>query len=128
MALTAADVTLVAAAPTNAIIRVARTPANATVTYKRADETDAHELRAPQVELPAGSYIFSAKAPGYTDRTDRVNVVAGVPGTVDMSLTPTRATVPVVKNGDVNDFEEAGAWKKEGELFVHKGGGFDHHV
>jgi hypothetical protein len=122
--LSGADVTLVAAAPTNATIRVARAPANATVTYKRADETDAHELRAPQVELPAGSYIFSAKAPGYTDRTDRVNVVAGVPGTVDMSLTPTRATAPVVKNGDVNDFEEAGAWKKEGELFVHKGGGF----
>jgi hypothetical protein len=123
VALTGADVTLVAAAPTNATIRIARTPENATVTYRRTDETEAHELRAPQVDLPAGSYIFSAKAPGYNDRTDRVNVVAGVPGAIDMTLTA-RPTAPTVKSGDVTDFEEAGAWKKEGELFVHKGGGF----
>lgn len=124
VALTGADVTLAVAAQTNATIRVARTPANATVTYRRADENESRELRAPQVELPAGSYIFSAKAPGYTDRTERVNVVAGVPGTIDMALTAARPTAPAAKNGDVTDFEEAGAWKKEGELWVHKGGGF----
>jgi hypothetical protein len=124
VALAGADVTLVAAGPTNATMRIARTPANATVTYRRADENESHELRAPQVELPAGSYIFSAKAPGYTDRTERVNVVAGVPGTIDMALTAVRPTAPALKNGDVTDFEEAGAWKKEGELWVHKGGGF----
>lgn len=123
VALTGADVTLAAAAPTNATFRIARTPANATITYRRADENESHELRAPQVELPPGSYIFSAKAPGYTDRTERVNVVAGVPGTIDMALTAVRPTVPAAKNGDVTNFEEAGAWK-EGELWVHKGGGF----
>ncbi len=121
--LTGADVTL-AAMPTNGTIRVAGTPANATVTYRRADETEAHELHAPQVELPAGSYIFSAKAPGYTDRTERVQVVAGTPGNLDLALARERPVAPVLKNGDITDFEEAGAWKKDGDLWVHKGGGF----
>ena len=121
--LTGADVVL-AAMPTSGTIRVARTPPNATITYRRADENEAHELRAPQVELPAGSYIFSAKAPGYTDRTERVTVAAGTPGSVDMTLARERPTTPVVKNGDISDFEEVGAWKKDGELWVHKGGGF----
>ncbi len=121
--LTGADVTL-AALPTNATIRVARTPANATVTYRRADETEAHELRAPQVELPAGAYIFLAKAPGYTDRTEHIQVVAGTPGSLDLVLARERPVAPVLKSGDISDFEEAGAWKKDGDLWVHKGGGF----
>lgn len=121
--LSGADVTLAAATPTNATIRVARTPANATITYRRAEENDAHELRAPQVELAPGGYIFTAKAAGYNDRTERVQIASGESRTLDLALTA-RPTVPTAKNGDVTDFEEADAWKKDGGLYVHKGGGF----
>jgi PEGA domain len=124
VALAGAEVTLAAAAPTNAIVRVARTPANATVTYRRAEENESRELRAPQVELPPGGYVFTARAPGYSDRTERVQVVAGESRTLDIALTAVRNTAPAAKTGDVTDFEEAGAWKKDGDLYVHKGGGF----
>jgi hypothetical protein len=76
------------------------------------------------VELPAGSYIFSAKAPGYADRTDRVQIAAGESRTIEVALTARPTTPVAIKNGDITDFEEAGAWKKDGELWVHKGGGF----
>jgi PEGA domain len=124
VALVGSEVTLAAATPTNAIIRVARTPANATITYRRAEENESRELRAPQVELPPGGYVFTAKAPGYTDRTERVQVAPGESRTIEIALTAVRPTTPAAKNGDVTDFEESGAWKKEGDLYVHKGGGF----
>jgi hypothetical protein len=121
--LSGADVAM-AATVSNGTIRIARTPANATITYRRADDNESRELRAPQVELPAGSYIFSAKAVGYADRTERVQLAAGETKAVDIVLTRERVPTPVIKTGDITDFEEAGAWKKEGDLFLHKGGGF----
>jgi len=108
----------------NATIRVGRNPANATITYRRAEENESRELRAPQLELPPGGYVFTAKAQGYNDRTERVQIASGEARTIDLTLTAARPMTPAVKNGDVTDFEEAGAWKKEGDLWVHKGGGF----
>ncbi len=122
-AIAGADASL-AAAVTNGTIRVARTPANASITYRRADENESHDLRAPQVELPAGSYIFTARAAGFTDKSERISVAAGESKTLEIALAAVRPTAPVVKGGDITDFEEAGAWKKDGDLWVHKGGGF----
>jgi hypothetical protein len=123
--LTGADVTLAAAAATTGTgtIRVTRTPADATVTYRRAEENQGRELRGSQIDLPPGNYVFSARAPGYGDRNERVPVAAGEAHSVDLSLTRERpATVPTAKTGDISDFEEP--WKQEGDLWVHKGGGF----
>jgi PEGA domain len=123
VALAGAEVTLAATTPSNAIIRVARVPASAVVTYRRAEENEVRELRAPQVELPPGGYVFTARAPGYSDRTERVQVAAGESRTLELSLTA-RAPAAAPKLGSITDFDEPDAWKQEGELFVHKGGGF----
>jgi PEGA domain len=123
-ALNATEATLAAAGPSTALVRVTRSPANAVVTYRRAEENESRELRAPQVELPAGGYVFTARAPGFSDRTERVQVAAGTPAVIDMTLAAVRNTAPAPKPGDVTDFEEPGAWQKNGDVYVHKGGGF----
>jgi len=123
--LTGADVILAASTAT---VRLARNPAGATVTYRRADETATHEAANNQLDLPAGNYVFLAKAPGYTDRTERVQVAAGETHTVELALAreriPAVVAPPAAIAGGIGDFEDPSAWKKEGELWVHKGGGF----
>lgn len=115
---------VLAAVVTNATIKLVRTPPETTITYRRGDESQTHELKANQLELPAGNYIFFAKAPGYVDKTERLQVAAGETRTLDVALVKERTTAAVVKNGSIEDFEDPEAWKKDGELWVHRGGGF----
>jgi hypothetical protein len=124
LVLTGADVILAAS---NATIRLTRNPAGATVTYRRADETATHEVTNNQLDLPAGNYVFLAKAPGYADRTERVQVAAGETHSLELALARERipvAAAPAAVAGGIGDFEDPSAWKKEGELWVHRGGGF----
>ncbi|HML18580.1 MAG TPA: PEGA domain-containing protein [Bryobacteraceae bacterium] len=118
-----ADVVL-AAMVTTGTVKLVRTPPDAVVTYRRGDESQTHELKANQLDLPAGSYIFFAKAPGYVDKIERLQVAAGETRTLEVSLAKEHVAVAAAKNGGIADFEEAGAWKKDGELWVHRGGGF----
>ncbi|MGA2721898.1 MAG: PEGA domain-containing protein [Bryobacteraceae bacterium] len=120
--LAGADVVLAAA---NGTIRLTRNPASATITYRRGDETESHEARGSQIELPAGSYAFSASAPGFTESTARVQLAAGESREVDFTLARERpaAPPPVVASG-MAEFEDAQSWKKDGDSWVHKGGGF----
>lgn len=120
--LAGADSVLAAAANGNGTVKLARTPADASVTYRRADETQVHEFRGSQMELTPGNYIFSGKAPGYAERSERVQVAAGETRTIEITLGRERAAA-AAKAGDMNAFVDAG-WKKEGALWVHKGGGF----
>lgn len=123
VAMSGPDVVLASAAPGTATMHVTRTPAEAVVTYRRSDESQVHELRGDQVDLPPGSYIVFGKAPGYADRVDRVQLGAGETRTLQIALAKT-ATAPVLKAGDITGFADPDAWKKEGELWTHKGGGF----
>jgi hypothetical protein len=118
----AADVVL---APANGAIRLTRNPASATVTYRRGDETESHEARGDGIELPPGSYAFSASAPGFTESTTRVQLAAGESREVAFTLAAERpaAPPPVVASG-MADFEDAPSWKKDGANWVHRGGGF----
>jgi hypothetical protein len=120
--LAGADVVLAAA---NGTIRLARNPASATITYRRGDETESHEARGNQIELPTGSYAFSARAPGFTESTQSVQLAAGENREVDFTLARERpaAPPPVVASG-MAEFEDAQSWKKDGDNWVHKGGGF----
>jgi hypothetical protein len=59
IALTGGDVVLAAATGT---VKLARTPAESTVVYHRADEQQAHELKENQLDLPPGTYLFTARA------------------------------------------------------------------
>jgi hypothetical protein len=120
--LAGADVVLAAA---NGAIRLTRNPASATITYRRGDETESHEARGDQIELPPGSYAFSASAPGFVESTTRVQLAAGENREADFALARERpaAPPPVVASG-MAEFEDAQSWKKDGGSWVHKGGGF----
>ena len=120
--LAGADAVLAAA---SGAIRIARNPASSIVTYRRGDETESHEARGDQIELPPGTYAFSASAPGFTESTIRVQLAAGETRPVDFALARERpaAPPPVVASG-MEEFEDAQSWKKDGDSWVHKGGGF----
>ena len=120
--LAGADAVLAAA---SGAIRLTRNPAAAIVTYRRGDETESHEARGSQIELPPGSYVFSASAPGFTEATVRVQLAAGENRAVEFALARERpaAPPPVVARG-MADFEDPQAWKKDGDSWVRKGGGF----
>ena len=118
----------VAMAPAVGTVRITKNPAETAVTYRRADENQPHELRGAQMELPAGSYLISGRAPGYTDKTERVDAVAGETRTLELALVARVAVAavapPAPKAGGMADFEDPNAWSKQGDLWVHKGGGF----
>ena len=117
-----ADVVLVSA---NATIHLTRNPANSTVTYRRADETQSHEVRGNQIELPAGNYVFSANAPGFSEGIATVQLAGGENRPVDLTLARERpaAPPPVVTRG-MADFADPQAWKKDGDDWVNTGSGF----
>lgn len=123
VAIAAGDAAL-AAANVNGTVRIARSPADARVTYRRADEANPREMPGGQIDLPPGSYVFYGSAPGYTTRTERVLLGAGETRTVELALSRAAAPPPTLKSGDITGFEDPGAWKKEGELWTHRGGGF----
>ncbi|MDP9113190.1 MAG: PEGA domain-containing protein [Acidobacteriota bacterium] len=115
------DAALAAATGT---VRVARTPADAAVVYRRADETQGHEWKGNQMDLPAGSYIFTARAAGYVDRTERVQLGAGETHPLELALAKVPAAPPPApKNFGMADFEDPAAWSKQGDVWSHKGGG-----
>ena len=108
-------------------VRLTRTPTDAAVVFRRADETQARDLRGNQADLPPGVYVFTARASGYTEKSERVTVTAG--GTHNVELALARVVVaapppPAPKIAGVADFEDGNAWSKQGDLWTHKGGGF----
>jgi hypothetical protein len=120
--LAGADVVLATA---NGTVRIAtRNPASLVITYRRGEESDSRELRGNQIELPAGSYVFSASAPGFAGSVMRVQVAAGESRDLEFTLTRERAApAPVAANAMVL-FEDPQSWTKEGDSWAHKGGGF----
>jgi hypothetical protein len=123
VALAGADGVLAAAVGS---VRLTRTPADAAVVYRRADETQTREVRGNQVDLPPGNYIFTARAPGYTERTERVALAVGETHPLDLALAKVvvAAAPPAPKTGGMADFDDPNAWSKQGDLWTHKGGGF----
>jgi hypothetical protein len=120
--LAGADAVLAAA---TGAIRLTRSPASSIVTYRRGDETQSHEAPGNQIELPPGSYAFSASAPGFTEATVRIQLAAGENRTVDFALAREKpAAPPPVAAKGMEEFEDAQGWKKDGDSWVHKGGGF----
>ena len=119
--LAGADVVLAAA---GGVIRLTRNPASAAITYRRGDETESHEARGNQIDLPAGNYTFSATAAGFAESTTRVQLAAGETREVDFTLAQERPAAPTVVAGGMAAFDDAQGWKKDGDIWAHKGGGF----
>ncbi|MEO8027132.1 MAG: PEGA domain-containing protein, partial [Bryobacteraceae bacterium] len=65
--LAGADVTLAAGVGT---LRLVRNPADAAVSWRKAEETQLHEVRGNQIDLAPGAYVFTAKSAGHGDKTD----------------------------------------------------------
>jgi len=115
----------VALATASGVIRIIRNPASSVVTYRRGDETESHEAHGGQIQLPPGSYVFSVSAPGFTPSTTRIQLAAGETRTVDVPLARERqAAAPAAVAKGMADFENAQSWKKDGDRWIHKGGGF----
>jgi hypothetical protein len=120
--LTGADVALATA---NGIVRIAsRNPASATITYRRGEESEAHEVRGNQIELPAGSYVFAASAPGFGGSVTRVQLAAGDNREVAFNLQHDGPAAPAPVVNAMAEFQDAQSWTKDGDSWVHKGGGF----
>jgi len=121
IALNAGDVAMTPAIGT---VRLVRIPADASVVYRRADETQSHDLRGNQLDLPPGSYVFTARAPGYAEKTEKLQVNAGAMQPLELALGKVAvAPPPAPKVFGMSDFEDPNAWSKQGDLWSHKGGG-----
>jgi len=116
--LAAADTALT---PTIGTVRLKRSPTVATITYRRGDEKEPHEARGNEIELAPGRYTFSATAPGFADSAIPVLLAAGEIHEVSFALARERTVPPPA---GMAEFEDAGSWQKEGDAWVHKGGGF----
>ncbi len=105
-------------------VKLTRAPADAQVVYRRNDETQSHELRGNQADLPPGTYVFYRARPGYADKTERLQIAAGDTHSLQLALAKVvTAPAPPPKNFGIADFEDANAWSKQGDLWVHKGEG-----
>jgi hypothetical protein len=123
VALTPGDLALVA---TTGIIHLGFNPPDAQVTYRHSDETQSHPVRDPNLKLESGSYVFTAKAPGYTDKIERVQVAAGEMRSLDLTLskvTPPPAAAAKSSPVAVPDWSKSG-WAMEDGAWVRKGGNF----
>lgn len=111
-------------APASGTVRIARSTGGATTTYRRDTDNQPHLLNGSQIDLAPGNYIFVSKAPGYVDKVERVQVVAGGQVSIDLTLNAVRAAAPAARVGGMADWEDPSGWTRDGETWVHKGGNF----
>jgi tetratricopeptide (TPR) repeat protein len=107
---TAADATL-EAAPGE--LKINFSPADATVAIVKGDLLKMVSSGVP-LNVPPGSYTLTARTADSFTRSSTFEVIAGQSKTLDLSLAP---------NG-LSKWEDPGAWKREGDSFMHKGGDF----
>jgi hypothetical protein len=118
--LTGAELAMPPAAGT---IQLVLNPPDAQVMYRRTEETEMHSAQANPLRLEPGNYVFTARAPGHTDRTERVPVVAGETRTVQIALAKKETPPPAPKPAaaTTTDWTRDG-WTSEDGQFVRRGG------
>ncbi len=107
-----------------ATLRINVTPADARVTIRRSDESQARPVTERTLRLPEGSYVVAASAPKHAERSATVQLAAGEARSVDLQLAGEVAAAPQVKTGGMADWDNPGGWVKEAQWLVHKGGNF----
>jgi hypothetical protein len=108
------------------VIRVALSPPEARLTYRRADQQQVQQARDNSLSVSEGTYILTATAPGYTSRTETVQVGPGETRNISISLVRERtaaAAPPKVEVAAMGDWENPEAWRPDGSWRVRKGGG-----
>ena len=119
------DVILSAAGGT---IRLNVTPASAQITIKGPSDAAPRPVTGTTLQLGEGTYIISAKAPNYADRSQTVIVANGDNKTVDIPLTEQKQSakkdnIPARRTGGMADWDDPGQWVPEGGWYRRKGGG-----
>src|SRR5207244_932213 len=65
------------------------------------------------------------KAPGFTERTERVQLASGDNRALELALVREPPAAPkAAPVAGIGDFEDPTAFKKEGDMWVHRGAGF----
>jgi serine/threonine-protein kinase len=99
-------------------------PVDATITYKRAEEAQAHaaENRRP-VSVRAGSYVVTATANGYHQNQETVPVEAGRPNVITWNLLAVeeiKAPPPPASPPPSSPFQDPATWTSDGIWRIHK--------
>lgn len=110
IALAAADAAL-EAAPGE--LKITFTPADATVAIVKGDLLKMVSSGVP-LNLAPGTYTLTARTAERFTRSSTLEVVAGQPKTLDLSLGPS----------GMSKWDNPGAWKQEKDSFIRKGGDF----
>jgi hypothetical protein len=105
------------------------TPADARITWRRADEPagQARVATSPEFNVPQeGSYVINATAPGHTGANYPVQIAAGETKVVEVRLTRERAAVtPAAKpTYGMAEWERPGEWSPEGAWMMRRGGNY----
>lgn len=103
-------------------LRLTVSPAGARVTAARGSEPP-RPLSPGTVELEEGSWTLIARAPGYLERTERVQIAGGQTVSLEVALTrePPKGPPPVQTIG-MEGFENPQGWTRQGEWYVRRGG------
>jgi hypothetical protein len=94
-------------------LRISYAPADANVAIVKGDLLKIVSSGVP-LNLAPGTYTITARTSDRFTRSATVEVTAGQSRSLDLSLAP---------NG-MSKWEDAGAWKHEGDVFTRKGGDF----
>jgi hypothetical protein len=107
--------------PTFGTLRLTVSTPGARVTLSRAGENQ-RNINPGAIELDEGSYTVVARAPGYLERSERVQIAAGQTVPLELALTrepPPRP--PSVKIGGMEGWENPQNWTQQGEWFERQG-------
>jgi Flp pilus assembly protein TadD len=110
ISLTAADAVLEAA---SGELKITFTPADAKVAIAKGEILKTVSSGV-SLDLAAGTYTLTARTAEKFTRSSTLEVITGQSKTLDLSLAP---------NG-MSKWDDPGAWKHEGDTFIHKGGDF----
>lgn len=119
LAIGGAELALVAS---TASIRVAVSPADAIVTYRRGDDGPLRTLRETTAKLEPGTYTFAARAPNYTEHSEKVTLSAGESRTVEISLAREVKPAPAAAPAPPAALTSWAGWSREDGEYVRKGG------
>jgi hypothetical protein len=97
-------------------------PADAAVTYRRADDPEAHPVRGGTLRLDPGTYIFTARAPNHVDRTERTTIAAGENRNLEIALTSEVKQAAAAPPKPVARPADWSGWSRDGGAYVRKGG------
>ena len=99
-------------------------PPEAAVTYRRADDTEAHPVRGGTLRLDPGTYTFTARAPNHVDKIERAVIAAGETRSLDITLAREvkQAAAPGPKPASVAKPADWSGWSRDGGAYVRKGG------